>query len=71
MNWGIGVLQTRALPLGYVAEYKNGADDGARTRYLNLGKVALYQMSYIRIFCFLSGTYFIIRHGKKKVKLFL
>ena len=27
-----------------------GADDGARTRYLHLGKVALYQMSYIRIF---------------------
>ena len=27
-----------------------GADDEARTRYLNLGKVALYQMSYIRIF---------------------
>ena len=27
----------------------NGADDGARTRYLHLGKVALYQMSYIRI----------------------
>ena len=24
-------------------------DDGARTRYLHLGKVALYQMSYIRI----------------------
>ena len=28
---------------------KNGADDEARTRYLHLGKVALYQMSYIRI----------------------
>ena len=28
----------------------NGADDGARTRYLHLGKVALYQMSYIRIY---------------------
>jgi hypothetical protein len=26
----------------------NGADDGARTRYLHLGKVALYRMSYIR-----------------------
>jgi hypothetical protein len=26
-----------------------GADDEARTRYLHLGKVALYQMSYIRI----------------------
>ena len=57
LNRGIGVLQTRALPLGYDAIYKNGAqrysssigaDDEARTRYLNLGKVALYQMSYIR-----------------------
>ena len=26
-----------------------GAADEARTRYLHLGKVALYQMSYIRI----------------------
>ncbi len=25
-----------------------GANDEARTRYLHLGKVALYQMSYIR-----------------------
>ena len=28
-----------------------GADDEARTRYLHLGKVALYQMSYIRKWC--------------------
>ncbi len=41
---GIKVLQTYALPLGYSAE-KNGADYEARTRYLHLGKVALYQMS--------------------------
>ena len=27
-----------------------GADEEARTLYLHLGKVALYQMSYIRIF---------------------
>ena len=26
-----------------------GASDEARTRYLHLGKVALYQMSYTRI----------------------
>ena len=62
MNWGIRVLQTRALPLGYDAILTfntkstiglvlfSGADDGARTRYLHLGKVALYQMSYIRIY---------------------
>ena len=43
LNWGIKVLQTSALPLGYGAE-KNGAGYEARTRYLHLGKVALYQM---------------------------
>ena len=51
------VLQTFALPLGYVTVYKEGttsvpsyfgAGDEARTRYLDLGKVALYQMSYAR-----------------------
>ena len=75
MNRGIRVLQTLALPLGYVAAlartayaaYRSkyaeapkeiiclkqvisfGAGDEARTRYLHLGKVALYQMSYARI----------------------
>ena len=61
LNRGIRVLQTLALPLGYVAilgiRSKRtllltpfcGAGDGARTRYLHLGKVALYQMSYARI----------------------
>ncbi len=57
---GMRVLQTLALPLGYCAEKKEiteakftvasliscfGADYGARTRHLDLGKVALYQMS--------------------------
>ena len=52
-------MQTLALPLGYVAIWESGAKDlapdilcgagdGARTRYLHLGKVALYQMSYAR-----------------------
>ena len=27
-----------------------GADNGTRTRGLNLGKVALYQLSYVRMF---------------------
>ena len=27
-----------------------GAEDGVRTRDLNLGKVALYQLSYFRVF---------------------
>ena len=59
MNWGIKVLQTSALPLGYGAGYKNrrqqqtddvfcnGAAYEARARDLHLGKVALYQLSYI------------------------
>ena len=46
-NWGIKILQTFALPLGYGA-VKNGAVDEARTRDLHLGKVALYQLSYYR-----------------------
>ncbi len=72
MNWGVELLQSSALPLGYgtilyrvcafVGEYylgkkrgkealpRFGASDEARTRYLHLGKVALYQMSYTRIF---------------------
>ncbi len=31
------------------SELKNGAGGGIRTRDLNLGKVALYQLSYTRI----------------------
>ena len=54
MNWGVELLQSSALPLGYGTEWskaapKNGASDEARTRYLHLGKVALYQMSYTRM----------------------
>ena len=52
MNWGMRVLQTLALPLGYVTILQQelslllfGAAYEARTRYLHLGKVALYQMS--------------------------
>ena len=40
-NWGIEVLQTSALPLGYVAKI-NGAENEARTRDPHLGKVVLY-----------------------------
>ena len=54
MNWRITVLQTGALPLGYST--KIGAGDEARTRYLHLGKVALYRMSYARIYGSLLGT---------------
>ena len=71
------VLQTLALPLGYVTVstsiicrlsekvhpflklqcphvrvgIASGAGNEARTRYLHLGKVALYQMSYARRWC--------------------
>ena len=70
MNRGLRVLQTLALPLGYVTVALilcgfpekvhrffwngiptrqvwgfHGAGYEARTRYLHLGKVALYQMS--------------------------
>ena len=53
LNWGVELLQSSALPLGYGtiwsrAAPKIGASDEARTRYLHLGKVALYQMSYTR-----------------------
>ena len=60
LNWRITVLQTGALPLGYGTIYKSGtrgyvpdlfgAGDEVRTRYLHLGKVALYRMSYTRKF---------------------
>ena len=51
------VLQTLALPLGHGTICNEerfrvphfGAGDEARTRYLHLGKVALYRMSYTRI----------------------
>ncbi len=33
-----------------------GADDEIRTRDLNLGKVALYQLSYIRLFALLRQS---------------
>ena len=61
------VLQTFALPLGHVTIYVKtdvyqsplffGAADEARTRYLHLGKVALYQMSYGRRMCILCEEY--------------
>ena len=44
---GMEVLQTSALPLGYGTENAR-AGNRARTGDLNLGKVALYQLSYAR-----------------------
>ncbi len=42
------VLQTSALPLGYGTTTAEEAGNRARTGDLNLGKVALYQLSYAR-----------------------
>ena len=68
MNRGMKVLQTFALPLAYVTIFEKrryqqvasfllpGADDEARTRYLHLCKVALYQMSYARKWCLRSES---------------
>ena len=42
-------LHTESAGMIADAFNKTGADDEARTRYLHLGKVALYQMSYIRV----------------------
>ena len=33
-----------------------GAENGTRTRDLNLGKVALYQLSYFRMACFVIAS---------------
>ena len=59
---------------------KNGAGDGARTRYLHLGKVALYQMSYARrTWCIITGNFISVKrkvlflfpalHGKKRLTI--
>ena len=46
-------LQAAASPLGHsTVEAPLRADDEARTRDLNLGKVALYQLSYVRLLPF-------------------
>ena len=66
MNRGIADLQSAALPLGYdailvcrllkakPANVFFGAGNETRTRYLHLGKVALYRMSYARKWCLRS-----------------
>ena len=54
---GVKALQASALPLGHFAgkgpletiRKCNGADNGARTRDPNLGKVVLYQLSHVRL----------------------
>ena len=63
------VLQTSALPLGYGT---TRAGNRARTGDLNLGKVALYQLSYARVFSFDSRPQSIPRsHGESNPGLHL
>ena len=62
-------MQTLALPLGHVTIFGAtvaapfGAADEARTRYLHLGKVALYQMSYGRIFGRTGAIHVLLKGG--------
>ena len=51
-GWCSNQLSYRAIPEQLLL-LLNGAADEARPRYLHLGKVALYQMSYGRISQFL------------------
>ena len=55
-----------AMPSGMTASH--GADNGTRTRGLNLGKVALYQLSYVRM-CYLHRQQVTkIRQSQEKAK---
>lgn len=48
-----------------------GAENGSRTRDLNLGKVTLYQLSYFRVIIFLKNFPVVVLIGIAKVVLFL
>ena len=46
------------------------SSDGARTRYLHLGKVALYQMSYTRNDkAYYSRKFVAVKHKMKKLRM--
>ena len=49
--WLFIIIKEKPHPFGW-----GGAGDEARTRYLDLGKVALYQMSYARKWCLRSES---------------
>ena len=51
LAWRVGFENTKKD--GPEGPPRIGAEDEARTRYLHLGKVALYQMSYSRAFTIL------------------
>ena len=46
-NLNFGVVTRSRMEL--LSDSKHGAGDGIRTRDINLGKVALYQLSYSRL----------------------
>ena len=52
VRWRAGIRTTFESPVGYRAGARGfsgaGAGDETRTRDINLGKVALYQLSYTR-----------------------
>ena len=54
-GWCSNQLSYRAIPEQRLL-LLYGAADEARTRYLHLGKVALYQMSYGRMWCLRSES---------------
>ena len=58
-GWCSNQLSYRAI-LEQLLLLHYGAADEARTRYLHLGKVALYQMSYGRILETLLGLLFVV-----------
>jgi hypothetical protein len=50
LNWGIKVLQTLTLPLGYSAVFTFGGQTRNRTRDTRIFSPLLYRLSYLAIF---------------------
>ncbi len=48
---------------------RNGAGNGTRTRDINLGKVALYQLSYSRFFVIVAKTPKIVKRKPRTTEL--
>ena len=61
-GWCSNQLSYRAI-LEQLLLLRYGAADEARTRYLHLGKVALYQMSYGRIYKMKGNNSFHLKAG--------
>ena len=63
-----GLEGLTCYPCVRTGQQGNGAGDGIRTRDINLGKVALYQLSYSRAARRKAWTAFIFAPGMAKVK---